>query len=295
MARNFAREKRCLKRGMKIMLILCISFFVFTSCGIPSFFYMYDGSSGTSDSYYNFTDVTSTDGYVDSFELDFKVTYDDVVTSIEGPNLVYLYTIVSDDLSDGDMDDITEKFEDEFSSEYINSNSGRPISSSTEDVLTITYNDTSYSLNKFIIYDDENSSKLNEQVPKSYGLSFDGTVIDSTEYDTTFEFAYNSYSDNSISYFSLSLDQTDENNFKANGDTSSTSPYSYYLRKYDSTNFLVDYDGTSDGYGALDSEDENKAYTIIIYSALNVSEGDSFTNIFWGSLNEVARFSSSQS
>jgi hypothetical protein len=253
---------------------------------------MEEGSSGTSDSYYNYTDVDSTDDYIDSFELDFKVTYDDVVTSIEGPNLVYLYTIVSDDLLDGDMDDITEKFEDEFSSEYINDNSGRPISSSTEDVLTITYNSTSYSLNKFIIYDDDNDYSLNEQIPTSYGFSLKDTVSDSTEYDTTFEFGYNSYTDGDDSYFSLYLDQTDDTNFLANGDSSLSPTYSYYLRKNDDTNFLVYYDGTSDGYGALDSEDENQSYKIIVYAALNVSEGDSFTNIFWGSLNEVARFSS---
>jgi len=287
MARNFAREKRCLKRSMKIMLTLCISFFVFTSCGIPSYFYMYEGSSGSSSSYYNFTDGDEDNSYELDFAIELGGDSNSSVISIEGPTLIYLYTIVPSGTSDSDIEEISDKFEDEFSSEYINNNTGRPIPSSPDEVMSITYDSNTYNMYRFELYND--STYLNSQGPSYYGLTFNQTLNDSgdTEYDTIFEFSFEEADD---SYFTIQLDQTEDTsgfNFAVTDNSTVTSEIS--LRDYNGELFQKNWDGTTSGYENLESGND---YKIIIYTAMNVSNGYGFTNIFWSTLHEVAEITS---
>ena len=270
------------------MLTLCISFFVFTSCGIPSYFYIYEGSSGSSSSYYNFTDGDDDNSYELDFAIELGGDSNSSVISIEGPTLIYLYTIVPSGTSDSDVKEISDKFEDEFSSEYINNKTGRPIPSSPDEVMSITYDSNTYNMYRFDLYND--STYLNSQGPSYYGLTFNQTLNDSedTEYDTIFEFSY--VKDDDDSYFTIQLDQTEVTsgfNFAVTDNSTVTSEIS--LRDYNGELFQKNWDGTTSGYENLESGND---YKIIIYTAMNVSNGYGFTNIFWGSLNEVARFSS---
>ena len=285
MARNFAREKRCLKRSMKIMLTLCISFFVFTGCGIPSYFYMYEGSSGTSSSYYNFTTSDDDSDYLNNYELEFSISIggdtNSSVSEVDGVSLVYLYTIVSKNL---DYSDISTDFISSFESDYINDNTGRPISSSTDVVASTTYDGNTYNLYKFQIYDNDGND-INKQIPTSYGLTLLDSPVDYDEvYTTNFGFKYGT---DDSTYCDLLLDQIDIDNFSATGDNTVKDNIS--LRDYNGAKFLQNWDGITDGYENIDSGVE---YKIIIYTALNVSNGEDFTNIFWSTLHEVAEISS---
>lgn len=285
--------KRRLKFSMKVMLILCVSFFVLISCGIPSYFYMSNNKSGTTSSYYNFTSGESDSTYADTFDLDFAVTLsgdtNSLVTSIEGPSLVFLYAFVPDDFTDSQISSVTTKFKSAFKTDYINSNTGRPISSSTDVVLNIEYDSENYNMYKFNLYNLD--SLINNQSPNFYGLKYNGSTYDGTEVNSSFGFLYKTNTDGT---YTISLDQTDANNNFYATDSSSLSdgiilrPYNYKSKG----DFTIVWDEMDSDYESIDDSDN---YKLVVYSALNVSEGDGFTNIFWGSLQEVATILTSSS
>jgi hypothetical protein len=248
---------------------------------------MEEGSSGSSSSYYNFTDGDDDNSYELDFAIELGGDSNSSVDSIEGPTLIYLYTIVPSGTIDSDVDEISDKFEDEFSSEYINNNTGRPITSSPDEVMDITYDSITYNMYRFDLYND--STYLNSQGPSYYGLTFNQSLDDSgeIEYDTIFDFSYEEEDDSS---FTIQLDQTEDTsgfNFAVTDYSTVTSEIS--LRDYNGELFQKNWDGTTSGYENLESGDD---YQIIIYTAMNVSNGVGFTNIFWSTLHQVANISS---
>ncbi len=283
--------KRRFKRCMQFILILFVSFFILVSCGIPSHFYMYEGTSGTSSSYYNFTegDESSTI-YRDTYDMEFRIDIDytnSSVSSVVGPSLVYLYTIVPMDFADGKIESITDKFQINFKKNYIKNNTGRQISSSADDVMEIVYDDNTYTMNKFQIFNADTNSVINKQSPSMYALELGSTVAFDATYNSSFGFQYKEIvgSDN---YFKLLLDQTNDDHFVATGSSKSDE---IDLRMYNGNKFFKSWDGEASGYSNLNT---GESYKIIVYSALNVSEGLGFTNIFWSSLQEVGIISSDE-
>jgi hypothetical protein len=253
---------------------------------------MYEGTSGTSSSYYNFTkgdasNISAID-YIDTYDMEFRIDIVDTnssVSSVEGPSLVYLYTIVP---KGSIIDYITPKFQSEFESKYIN-NAGRPISSTENEVMEIDYNygNDSYPLTmyKFRICNADISVEDNDQIPTKYGIELSSTVVFNKTYNSSFGFK--SLPDDKN--FELFLDQTDENDyFVAPGSNISDE---MNLRLYNGEKFLKTWDEKATGYSNLDL---GESYKIIVYSALNVSEGLGFTNIFWSTLQEVGIISSDE-
>lgn len=281
--------KRRIKRCMQIILILFVSFFVSVSCGIPSYFYMHDRDSGTSSSYYDFTNGGAIASYIDSYKLEFAIDISGAtnvnVTSIDGPSLVYLYTIIP---SNVDVGYISPKFISKFKNDYIKNNTGKPISSNVSDVMEIEYDSKTYIMNKFNLFDGGNS--INRQIPLNYGLKLNSALTPLKQYNSSFGFKYQSL-DNT--HFEIILDQlnVDANNtsdhFILNGGTITDG---IELRMYNDNNFLKKADDSIGDYSNIESGQE---YKIIVYSALNVSEGNGFTNIFWSTLKEVGVIPSS--
>jgi hypothetical protein len=239
--------------------------------------------SDTSSSYYVFTERDDNSSYIDTFDLEFAVELEgdtnSNVSSIEGPSLIFLYTIVPSGFSS--VSSLTSKFQTQFSSDYINSNTGRAISSSDDEVLSITYLSETYPMYKFHLYDSSTDDDINEQQPTEYGLFLKETLTSSTTYSSEFGFQYSL--NTNTDYFQIVMDQIDsDKNFYASG---SVITDGISLRPYDDDYFSAKWDGDDSGHSDITN---NSDYDIVIYSALNVSDGDGFTNIFWSTLNEVA-------
>lgn len=279
--------KRRFKRCMVIILILSVSFFVLISCGIPSFFFIHEGTLGSSSSYYNFTDGDANSTYIDTYKMEFQIDIGGQtnlnVSSIEGPSLVYLYTIIPDDSQTYDSKDISEKFKREFSKVYINKNNGRPISSSTNEVMSIQYNNKTFKMNKFLICNG--NDLINSQSPTEYGLKL-SSFTKLQLYKSSFGFKYNSVAGENN--FDIVLDQTDTSNHFKTVDGNLSDNIS--LRMKDRNKFLKQSDGNTEKYPLIET---GSGYRILVFSAINVSNGSGFTNIFWGSLNEVGIIPSS--
>ncbi|MDC7236568.1 MAG: hypothetical protein PQJ49_02260 [Sphaerochaetaceae bacterium] len=272
-------------------LLVCVSLFIVSACGIPTSIYL-DNSISTEDgvSYYEFssseTSTTSFSLYIDT----------DTYQIEDSPSLCYFYAIVdSSDVSPSST------IISDFESKYSDLPGSRLDTNSSADPYVLTDSSDSYKLYKFT-YQNKTDSDILDQEYLSYLATLDTSISDNTTYKETGVISADliiSKVDNDDSYyFTFDLDdfESDDSNSSSQFNTKtaneiyeSTEDYTYNLLRYNGAEFIPASDIDEDldlDYELVDSDNN---CTVIVFVALTV-EGD-FTNIFWSDLHEVGTFS----
>jgi hypothetical protein len=278
-------------------LLVCVSLFIVSACGIPTSIYLkneypYEDSV----SYYEFSTSDSTDT-TDSYTTSFSLYIDTDTYQIEdSPSLCYFYAIV-------DSSDVlpSSTIISDFKSKYSDLPGSRLDPNSSSDPYILPESSGSYKLYKFMYEKDEDNNVLDQDY-LSYLATLDSLISDNTTYEETGVISAHliiSKVDNGDSYyFTFDLDDFESNvsNSSSQFNTKtadevyeSTEDYTYNLLRYNGDEFVPASDIDEDldlDYELVDSDNN---CTVIVFVALTV-EGD-FTNIFWSDLHEVGTFS----
>jgi hypothetical protein len=283
-------------------LLVCVSLFIISACGIPTSIYLYNEDPDEDGvSYYEFSTSDSTDT-TDSYTTSFSLYIDTDTYQIEdSPSLCYFYTIID---SDDDSSTISDDLQDEFESKYADLPGSRLDTNSSSDPYVLTDSSGSYKLYKFTYKNDndDNDDSVLDQEYLSYLATLDSLISDNTTYEETGVISADliiSKVDNDESYyFTFNLDNfvSDDSYSSSQFNTKnadevyeSTEDYKYNLFRYNKDEFITASELDEDDDLDYVVEDSNTDYTVIVFVALTV-EGD-FTNIFWSDLHEVGTFS----
>ncbi len=300
------------KRHIKIgrALLVCVSLFIVSACGIPTSIYLNNGITDEDDvSYYSFDSVkySSTDSYITT--LTFNI--DDEYVVEDSPSIVYFYSIYTSDIFGLNETTFSTKITDAFESTYTDLPGRRLNTNSDSDpyVLSVSYGSGDIKLYKFS-YSEDLTDTYYDQDAMSYLTTVDDSESDDTVFSSTgIEYTVNfniqkivDSSDSSNFYIDFNQVEEDssdsENYFSFNTLVSSgfkSSTNTFNLKRFNNDNFIVsdnmsnitetDYDYL---FTDIDDFDTSETYSVLIYAALTV-EGD-FTNIFWSDLHEVGSF-----
>ena len=277
-------------------LILALFLLMFTSCGIPTYFYYDDDDI--------FTEGTTTDS---SVEIDVSLdsdSYAEYVSMDSTPSVKLFYILTTEQIStswpleNGSSSSMSSAFKSLYKGTGGNGTAWSNLSGSSaegwfiyvkEDASTLSYSIDDPGLDG---YDESlvvGTFSQSTSVDGSYSFGtfpsydFDIDLADftsnGTSYDTTFSFEF----DNSGEETSLKIVTPDDEyylkDFRKNGFIGNTGNISDYIDK------LHDYYDDGEFYDYLIVSDTNSLY-LHIWAAMSGGEGD-FNNIFWSTLNEV--------
>lgn len=278
------------------VLIMALFLFMFTSCGIPTYFYYDDDDI--------FTEVTQTDT---SCEIEVSLdsdAYAEYVSMDSTPSVKLFYILTTEPLQatwpleEGSSSSMSSAFKSLYKGSGGNGTAWSNLSGSSAEGWFIYVKEGASSLSYSI--DDPDLDGYDESLVVgtfSQSETEDGTYVfgtfpsydfdidladftsNGTSYDTTFSFEF----DNSGEETSLKILTPDDEyylkDFRKNAFIGNTGDLSEYIGE------LHDYYDDGEFYDYLTVSDTNSLY-LHIWAAMSGGEGD-FNNIFWSTLNEI--------